>query len=271
MKERNRYIRLGYGIFLGVFTAVIGILLIVGAAQIYYADPAGEPYSREIVGKKLMQLLAPLILWIVAIIAGYVLSVLFPYAGKRGKQSPRDTLRKIRQRVPQGDGEEFLFERKRLEKFELARFILRSVCAAFALLAAVMSIVYLAKTAHFPADDITAEILNMLRHILPWVGATFALYLLLALYEGISAKYELASVKKLLVLGKGMPLEEPSALNKKAESAERVASSRVTILSVRIAVLALAVLLIVLGIVNGGMSDVLTKAINICTECIGLG
>ncbi len=29
--------------------------------------------------------------------------------------------------------------------------------------------------------------------------------------------------------------------------------------------------LIVAGIINGGMRDVLVKAIKICTECIGLG
>ena len=32
-----------------------------------------------------------------------------------------------------------------------------------------------------------------------------------------------------------------------------------------------AVALIVAGILNGGMRDVLYKAKNICTECIGLG
>ena len=37
------------------------------------------------------------------------------------------------------------------------------------------------------------------------------------------------------------------------------------------AVIALAFLMIALGIVNGGLWDVLVKAINICTECIGLG
>lgn len=41
--------------------------------------------------------------------------------------------------------------------------------------------------------------------------------------------------------------------------------------AVRIAVLTVAVLFIVLGIRNGGMGDVLAKAIRICTECIGLG
>lgn len=35
--------------------------------------------------------------------------------------------------------------------------------------------------------------------------------------------------------------------------------------------LVISVLCIVIGILNGSMSDVLIKAVNICTECIGLG
>ena len=40
---------------------------------------------------------------------------------------------------------------------------------------------------------------------------------------------------------------------------------------VRISVLVVAVTFIIHGITNGGAYDVLQKAINICTECIGLG
>ena len=39
----------------------------------------------------------------------------------------------------------------------------------------------------------------------------------------------------------------------------------------RIVLFACAISMIVLGALNGGMNDVLVKAINICTECIGLG
>ena len=39
----------------------------------------------------------------------------------------------------------------------------------------------------------------------------------------------------------------------------------------RCILLAAAIALLVLGMLNGGMHDVLVKAINICTECIGLG
>ena len=36
-------------------------------------------------------------------------------------------------------------------------------------------------------------------------------------------------------------------------------------------VLVSALLLILFGILNGSMADVLAKAANVCTECIGLG
>ena len=40
---------------------------------------------------------------------------------------------------------------------------------------------------------------------------------------------------------------------------------------IRTGLIMLAAALILMGVVNGGLHDVLVKAINICTECIGLG
>lgn len=40
---------------------------------------------------------------------------------------------------------------------------------------------------------------------------------------------------------------------------------------IRLVLMILAVILLAAGVRNGGMRDVLVKAINICTECIGLG
>ncbi|MBO5868321.1 MAG: thioredoxin [Oscillospiraceae bacterium] len=39
----------------------------------------------------------------------------------------------------------------------------------------------------------------------------------------------------------------------------------------RWALLGVAVFLFVFGLFTGGTQDVLTKAVNICTECVGLG
>lgn len=41
--------------------------------------------------------------------------------------------------------------------------------------------------------------------------------------------------------------------------------------AVRLALLCVAIALVILGVVSGGIADVLAKAINICTECVGLG
>lgn len=40
---------------------------------------------------------------------------------------------------------------------------------------------------------------------------------------------------------------------------------------IRLAVLIVALICIIAGMANGNMKDILIKAINICTECIGLG
>ncbi|MBR6229225.1 MAG: hypothetical protein IKQ97_05760 [Eubacterium sp.] len=53
------------------------------------------------------------------------------------------------------------------------------------------------------------------------------------------------------------------------ESREKNRSKAVPI--VRCTVLVIAVAFIILGIFNGGADSMLTKAITICTECIGLG
>ena len=42
-------------------------------------------------------------------------------------------------------------------------------------------------------------------------------------------------------------------------------------LTLRTAVLVIALILIVIGIINGGLEDVLAKGAAICTECVGLG
>ncbi|MBQ2701181.1 MAG: thioredoxin [Clostridia bacterium] len=41
--------------------------------------------------------------------------------------------------------------------------------------------------------------------------------------------------------------------------------------AVRVGLYILGTALVVLGVINGGLRDVMYKAITICTECIGLG
>ena len=52
---------------------------------------------------------------------------------------------------------------------------------------------------------------------------------------------------------------------------KRGAQKVMSVKTMRLILLIIAVLLIAVGAANGGARDVLVKAINICTECIGLG
>ena len=68
--------------------------------------------------------------------------------------------------------------------------------------------------------------------------------------------------------GSSVPAEEREAkTGQKQKTPEETGHRRVF----RVCLYVLAAALVALGILNGGMKDVLTKAIWICTECIGLG
>ena len=143
------------------------------------------------------------------------------------------------------------------------------MCAAFGMIAAIVSAVYLFNAAHFTAADPKAEIKAVVIHVVPWIGAAFLLCCGAVILESALAGRELAQMKRLFVLGRGAPVaaQSPAALKKTRE----ILASERFIFAVRLVVLALGLTFFILGIVNGGQQDVLFKAINICTECIGLG
>lgn len=273
-REHAKKLRLIYGIVLAVYTVVMGILFIVSCADIYYSAGGGYGmYSREVVGSKLGVLLIPAIIWILAVIAGYVISVLFPVLPEKNKvkRDELTALKKLRSRMPEAEGEEFLAARKEFKKGELIRIIVWSVCAAVWLASAIVCAVYVFNVTHFPAVVFNSEVLAMLRNVFPWFGASFLLCCGALVFEIFYARKALPQMKNLIVLGKGSPLAQPSKLAQGKSTVFTFLRKEDTIMVFRLVLLLFGTVLVVLGIFNGGMTDVLLKAINICTECIGLG
>ncbi len=58
--------------------------------------------------------------------------------------------------------------------------------------------------------------------------------------------------------------------NKKIDTTPDTTTSK-NIKITKLIVLGVAIIILVMGAIWGGYADVLTKAVNICTECIGLG
>ena len=76
----------------------------------------------------------------------------------------------------------------------------------------------------------------------------------------------------LLVLGIILGARDPSADRPaKADGPVRPRGEPKHRLLIQTVIVVAAVALIILGILNGSAGDVLVKAINICSECIGLG
>lgn len=83
----------------------------------------------------------------------------------------------------------------------------------------------------------------------------------------------LLSVIMHMLYGQGR-MAKQDAVSKTAfnvQSGKEHANQSVRLPAIRIVLFGVAVLFIVLGVMNSGWYDVLVKAINICTECIGLG
>ena len=70
-------------------------------------------------------------------------------------------------------------------------------------------------------------------------------------------------------------MEAEIALLKQAPKGSAVASTpkerKISVRTLRTCLLVLTVAILVYGFFAGGTADVLTKAVNICTECVGLG
>ena len=280
---KSEKIRLYYGICLGVFTAVLGILFIVFCADIYYSgvtDASNKGmYSREVVGGKLFTLLIPICLWLAAVIAGFVLSVIYPVTSKRGgiKRDDKTALGRLSKRLPAEGGEEFTALYATYKKGETIRLAVRIACALFCVGAGIACIVYLCNTAHFHSlNDVPSDVLQMLKNVMPWVGASLLLVCGCTLFEAYYTKRMLPSVKKMIALSKGQ-VPAVSAFETKRQAAIALMNNKHTVLVLRLAVLAIGLTLLILAFVgfgqdgNGGIADVFIKAINICTECIGLG
>lgn len=147
---------------------------------------------------------------------------------------------------------------------ERRRRMARGACAGICAVCSVMAARYLANPAHFTSRELEPVIGRMLWHIAPWIFVGFACAILCECVRGRSFRREIE-------LAVRSP-ERASFKNAQTDSgASREKRARLAKTAARAAMFALAVALLTLGAANGGMRDVLVKAINICTECIGLG
>lgn len=211
-------------------------------------SPAGvrlrDVYSRAIVA----QYAAPLALPALAALVMTVVALVASRGVKPAALSPLDPAMQLK-----------LLKRHRdmtpeMRQEEQRRGNIRLGCAVVGVLCAAPALMYLLNRSHFISWDLELVMGAMVLHVAPWLGAVLVVLL-------VGAELEHRSLCREVALAQKAPRRLAAAY----------APARGHTRAVRIALYGVAVALVVAGILNGGMYDVLVKAINICTECIGLG
>ncbi len=272
-----RKIKTCYKLAMSALTAVVGLLFILQVWAIFFSAEK-SPFTYAIIGEKLLELLVPALLWVQGVIGGGVLWRLYPDEKEklRGELSPRVTLHRLKARLPKDEGG--MYELKRIKALSI---VVWSV-VAFACLAAsvaVLSILFdgayepMFKGEFFTAHDGAAD--RLLRCAVYVVACALTCITAVFVDEQLVEK-ETRLVKAQLAENakKGV---KPVKTGKKATMYESILEKYPVFKSkwwkqgLQIGLCAVGLALFVIGIVNGGMSDVFEKARNICTQCIGLG
>ena len=187
-----------------------------------------------------------------------------PAAKQKGLVFPEIRLAKIKTRL----GRKQYSDRLLLPftKHEIYLKSMRITAVAVCILSAVYPLIYLIDIDNFTSLDaqlnaqVAAAVIPSLCFAIAALGYCCAVKIL----TDVSCERGIEYAKQLMLL------PAPDAEMRPSGKEQKDLPKRAIIVA-RVVLIAAAVIMIVLGIFNGGMNDVLQKAIKICTECIGLG
>ncbi len=260
-KQAKKWIHTIYGMLLSVLILATAIALMVSCVQIYKSGRM--PFTRESVKQAFDKIAVLLYACLGGIAVGALLSLIYPLDGAKltgGMEAKRALAKQYTRINPLALP---LDARRALKKESRHRAVLRCVLVLICAVTLIPLLIYLFDLSHF-TQDLNGSVLAAAYMALPFVLIGGAATLCEIALENASVKRESEQVKEIITAGIA-----PGWNNKYRYTEGR--AKRVGVWAVRIVVLAVGIAFVVMGIENGGMRDVLGKAIKICTECIGLG
>ena len=255
-QNKVKSIHLIYGIITSVLLVALGVALILSAHGIYTSGP--RPYTRAAIADKLWDMAVLLYLNLAAIIGGIVLNINLPLPKTKTK-AVRDELVTMKKLAAKA-GTPTEPQRQFIVRQQSNRWYTRVLTAGFFGGLMGRPLFYLLDKTHFPAVDPTAEIMAAALVVLPPALIGLVACYIASLLIKTSILKETDIYKQIIAEGyKVTPAPAPDT------------SKPFMLMTLRIVIVTVALVFIVAGIFNGSANDVLTKAIKICTECIGLG
>lgn len=248
--EKARQIRWIYGLILSAALVLSGLCLMVQCVAIY--NSGDQPFSRESVAAHFSPIATPVYVTLVLIPVGFLMNLFLPDSKEKRKNRRRDHMLLERLQAKKdlhGCSEniraEILAQQKRRRRLNLLSVLIFTLCGAGFLF-------YGMDPANFHQTEINTSMIRAMWVLAPCSIAALAWGLW---SEGKKAR----SVAAEIELWKQAP----------AGSVSMEVKARTGLIPWVILFAALA--LLILGACTGGTQDVLTKAVNICTECVGLG
>lgn len=254
-KSNDIFVRRIFNVLHIISIIVAGICLMAGCLSIYSLGDGA--YSRQVVAETFSKIALPVFLCLTLTAIGFIWDFIAPLTEKEKKFKPYAHLldRLIVKKDLSGCDEALLnsiFKERKSRKLHTAiRTIIICIAGAVFLGYALNSNNY--------QTDINASVIKAMWVLIPCLIVPFA-------YSVFTAYHNEKSLKNEIELMKKAPAKET------AEEIENTASkTEKAVMVARVGLLLVGISFLLYGYFAGGTADVLTKAINICTECIGLG
>ena len=252
-KEALEKLRTPLRVTLSVSLFAAGICLMAACVGIYRSGD--KPFTRESVAAAFGPIAIPVFLCLGLILAAAVYELLLPCPQeKKTARQTRMLLNRQQQRTDLNLCPEEL--RSQVLSLRADRKLYDRIGWAVLAISAVLFLSYGMNGDNFHSTRINESMIRAMYWLLPCSAVPFA-------WGCFAAAKNAASMRAELELLKTAPRESRIA-------PPRPKFSRMT-LYLRAAILVIAVICLVGGFFAGGTADVLTKAVNICTECVGLG
>lgn len=244
-------------IIITAISIIAGLVSSIMILNIYYSGKGGEDniYTVSSISARAVGFYISLALFIIAI--GLSVFLHFKYKEKRFMAKSDDIeiynlliRRKDITSLEDDEQNKILSNNKKIT-------ISLIITIALSVALIIFPICYLCNPNNFDANgNLIAQAISLAAHTLPFLTIIYIFWIVFYYYRLHIVKDSLALIRK----AKG---KEEVVKDKKKE--------KVIVNVLRGVIFVVAVTFIILGIVNKEVNDVLLKAINICTECIGLG
>ncbi len=267
--SKSKLIHTLYGVVTALFILATAAAFILSCLNIY--DHGGGSYSANTVLESFSRIALLVYLCLAFVLGGFFIDLIVPCERKKDSARSdaaftyRHTAARASKFAADGDLAVIIAGERRLRRVHTVALICVTViCAA-------VFISYAANVDNFPRDSVNDAMIGAMAVLIPSFVIPFVYALILSSICKKSMQRETEHLKKVIKNG----------ISKDVCEAKNVACKKLVLfvkehknsllLVTKCVIFVLGVLFLMLGIFGGGFEDVLAKAKNICTECIGLG